>query len=213
MKLLSLNIGHPQAIEWQEKTIQTSIFKSPVERALQVSFLNIEGDAQADLRFHGGRDKAIYSYDLHYYQQWQQELPQIDWSFGMFGENLTTQGLTEDSIQLGNIYRVGTALIQAVQPRVPCFKLNVRFQRKDMLERFFHQRCYGTYFRVLEEGKIQAGQSIELVELSPYTITIADVVEAFYSKGSEPHRLQQILDIPILPDGIRKNLSKFKQQS
>lgn len=209
MKLLSLNVGQPKTITWKEKEVETSIFKDPVEGKKAVSFLNIEGDKQADLRYHGGRDKAIYSYDKANYDAWKTSIDRDEWSFGLFGENLTTEGLEESEVQIGSIYRVGSILIQATQPRIPCFKLNICFERADMTALFYNFKRYGIYFRVLEEGFLQAGDAIELVETGSYAVSISEIVACFTTKGKDKQLLQQILDIPILPDGIRKNFLSF----
>ncbi|MDQ3193594.1 MAG: MOSC domain-containing protein, partial [Bacteroidota bacterium] len=125
--MISLNTGTPRHINWKGKILTTSIFKFPVAHRCKVSFLNIEGDEQADLRVHGGVDKAVYSYDAEYYDYWKQQITRKDWSPGLFGENLTTQGLTDDKVRIGNIYKIGTAKLRAVQPRFPCLKLNAKF--------------------------------------------------------------------------------------
>lgn len=210
MKLLSLNVGQPKCVNWKGKEIETSIFKYPVEGRKAVSLLNIEGDKQADLRYHGGRDKAIYAYDKAHYEAWQTHIDRKEWSFGLFGENLSTEGLEETEVLIGNIYQVGSVLIQATQPRIPCFKLNICFEREDMTALFYNFKRYGIYFRVLEEGVLQAGDTIELVKTSSYSISIAEMIDCFTSKGKDKKQLQQILDIPILPNGIRKNFLSFQ---
>lgn len=210
MKLLSLNVGQPKTVIWKGKEVETSIFKSPVAGRKAVSLLNIEGDKQADLRYHGGRDKAIYAYDNAYYEAWKQHIDRPEWSFGLFGENLSTEGLEEQNVQIGDIYQIGSVLIQATQPRVPCFKLNVCFEREDMTALFYNFKRYGIYFRVLEAGILQAGDAIQLVEKGSYSITIAQIVDSFTSKGKDKELLQEILDIPLLPDGIRKNFLSFR---
>lgn len=210
MKLLSLNVGQPKTVIWKGKEVETSIFKYPVVGRKAVSLLNIEGDKQADLRYHGGRDKAIYAYDNAYYEAWKQHIDRSEWSFGLFGENLSTEGLEEQNVQIGDIYQIGSVLIQATQPRVPCFKLNVCFEREDMTALFYNFKRYGIYFRVLEEGVMQAGDAIQLVEKGSYSITIAQIVDSFTSKGKDKKLLQEILDIPTLPDGIRKNFLSFR---
>ncbi|CAA6825473.1 MAG: MOSC domain-containing protein [uncultured Aureispira sp.] len=209
MKLLSLNVGQPKTVSWKGKEVETSIFKYPVDGQKAVSLLNIEGDKQADLRYHGGRDKAIYSYDKADYTAWKKQIDREEWPFGLFGENLTTEGLDESEVQIGAIYQIGSVLIQATQPRIPCFKLNICFEREDMTALFYNFKRYGIYFRVLEAGVLKAGDAIELVEKGAYSISIAEIVACFTSKGKDKKMLQQILDIPILPDGLRKKLVSF----
>ncbi|HET7896661.1 MAG TPA: MOSC domain-containing protein, partial [Flavisolibacter sp.] len=211
MKLLSLNVGRPQEIEWNGKLVRTSIFKSPVEGKRKISFLNIEGDEQSDLRVHGGINKAVYAYDLSNYQHWKTVLQRDDWHHGLFGENLTTEGLPDAEVKIGDVYRIGTAVLQAVQPRFPCFKLNVRFALPDMMEQFMEQKRNGIYFKVVEEGFAAAGDAIRLLEASPYPVTMQQYVECYYSKGAEKLVLETILSIPFLPEGQRKAFESFRQ--
>src|SRR5829696_1411284 len=150
MKLISLNVGLPKEIEWNGKTVRTSFFKLPVVDRRQVTQLNIEGDEQADQRVHGGINKAIYAYDVSHYEHWKKRLLRDDWSWGMFGENLTTKGLLDEEAKIGDVYEVGTARLQVVQPRFPCMKLNVRFDNPGMMELFMRQRRNGINFKVLK---------------------------------------------------------------
>ncbi len=209
MKLLSLNVGQPQEVEWEGEMVTTSIFKSAVSDRRQVSFLNIEGDKQSDLRYHGGVDKAVYSYDISYYDHWKNHLQREDWNAGLFGENPTTQGMPDDVIKIGNIYKIGTATLQAIQPRFPCFRINIRFDLPDMIAHFYEQRRHGTYFRVLEEGYLQVGDAIELIEPSPFDITIQDVTECFITKGKNKEKLTKILQIPYLPASLQNVFRRF----
>ncbi len=204
MKLISLNVGTPREVEWNGKILITSIYKFPVDHRCKVSLTNIEGDEQADLRVHGGVDKAIYSYDVEYYDYWKLQITREDWSPGLFGENLTTKGMTDDKVKIGNIYRIGTSKLQAVQPRFPCVKLNAKFGMTDMIERFYEQRRHGTYFRVIEEGQIKANDKIELAHESAFDVTIADVTYCKISKGQDQNMLKQILEVPYLPDSIKE---------
>ncbi len=137
MKLLSLNVGLPQTYSYQGKEVATSIFKSAVEGSRSVSKTNIEGDGQGDLVHHGGEMKAVYSYDIAYYEHWKNILQRNDWNYGLFGENLTTKGLTDDKVLIGNIYKIGSVYLKAIQPRFPCYKLNIRFEMHDMLQQFY----------------------------------------------------------------------------
>lgn len=209
MKLLSLNVGIPKDFEYQGKTVSTSIFKAAVDGKLNVSFLNIEGDRQADLEHHGGKDMAVYSYDIENYDHWKNEIERDNWEAGLFGENLTTTGLTDDKVKVGNIYEIGTVTIQAIQPRFPCFKLNIRFGRKDMVEKFFDMNRFGIYFRVIKEGSVTAGDNIRLAEESKYEITIKDVTFCKTSKGSDQNKLKQILDNPLLPVRVKDSVKMY----
>lgn len=209
MKIRSLNVGQPRSVEWNGHVVRTGIFKSPVAERRKVTFFNIEGDAQADLRVHGGRDKAVYAYDQSYYEHWKKVLDRAEWLPGLFGENLTTEGLTDEVVSVGNIYRCGTALLQAIQPRFPCYKLNIKFGLPDMTQRFFQQGMHGVYFRVLEEGELQAGDSIHLEERSFFDITIQDIVEIFVTKEADQSKLTRILEIPYLPEFLKETFQKF----
>lgn len=210
MKILSLNVGTPRPALWNGKTVMTGIFKTPVSDRRRIVKSNIEGDEQADLRVHGGVDKAIYAYDITHYTYWKTQLERNDWPMGLFGENLTTEGLPDDEVRIGDIFRMGTALLQAIQPRFPCYKLNIRFDRTDMIDRFFAGGRHGIYFRILEEGTLQAGDPIELIERPSHEVTIADVAASFSSRGADPELLAHILALPYLPEGLRKNFLGFR---
>jgi MOSC domain-containing protein YiiM len=209
MKLVSLNAGQPQQHEWNGRVIRTSIFKTPVTGPCRVSFLNIEGDEQADLRVHGGANKAVYAYDLSHYEHWKQVLYREHWEYGLFGENLTTEGLRDEDAKIGDVYQIGTAKLQVVQPRFPCTKLNVRFHLPDMMERFVEQRRNGIYFRVIEEGFVEAGDEIKLTDPSPFAVTVKNYVDCYYSKGHDQTLLHAILSIPFLPESQRKAFQAF----
>lgn len=209
MRVVSLNVGKPQEKQWQGRVIRTSIFKSPVVGKRKVSFLNIEGDEQSDLRVHGGVNKAVYAYDLSHYEHWKTILHRKQWEPGLFGENLTTEGLLDNEAKIGDVYQIGTAKFQVVQPRFPCTKLNVRFGLPDMMERFMEQKRNGIYFRVIEEGEIGAGDEIRLIEPSSFNVTVQAYVENYYARGSDRNLLNTILSIPFLPDGQRRAFQTF----
>ena len=154
MRVCSVNVGMPQVVIWRDRAVETGIFKEPVMGPVAVRTLNLEGDAQADLTVHGGPTKAVYCYPAEHYDFWRGELDEAVLPWGMFGENLTTEGLLEDSVLIGDRLRVGTALVRVTEPRVPCSKLAVRFQRADMVKRFFASRRTGFYLAVEEEGEV-----------------------------------------------------------
>jgi MOSC domain-containing protein YiiM len=209
MKLISLNVGKPQPFSYHGKEGYTSIFKSPVTGIRKVSALNIEGDKQSDLTFHGGELKAAYAYDISYYHHWKDILQRDDWSYGLFKENLTTEGLPDDTIFIGNVYRVGSVYLRAVQPRFPCFKLNIRFGTDSMLQQFMQQGKHGTYFSVVQQGTLKAGDTIELIEVSKHNITIQQLVEAYYNKGADKNIVEQILAIEFLPERLRHSFQSY----
>jgi MOSC domain-containing protein YiiM len=160
MKLVSLNTGGPRQVMWNGQTVRTSIWKSPRVGRLRVAFLNIDGDEQSDLSVHGGRAKAVYLYPSEHYEYWRRELPTMELPWGIFGENLTTEGLLETDVSIGDRIQVGTAEFLVTQPRQPCFKLGILFGRDDMIKRFIASGRPGFYLAVVREGEVAAGDSI-----------------------------------------------------
>src|SRR5213078_530292 len=166
MRIVSVNIGLPRQVTWRGEAITTGIFKEPVAGRVAVRALNLDGDRQADLTVHGGRDKAVYAYPAEHYAYWRAQLPGVELAHGAFGENLTTEGLLEDDVHVGDRFRVASAELIATQPRLPCYKLAARFQRADMVKRFLASRRTGFYFAVAREGEVAAGDAIERVARS-----------------------------------------------
>jgi MOSC domain-containing protein YiiM len=166
MRLVSVNISLPRPVEVGGQVVSTSIFKEPVRGRVSVRRLSLEGDWQADLRSHGGLNKAVYAYPLEHYARWSQELGRDDLRPGQFGENLTVEGLTEEAVRLGDVFRVGSALLQVTQPRYPCFKLGIRMGDPLFPRRFLASGRTGFYLRVLEEGELGVGDAMELAEKS-----------------------------------------------
>jgi MOSC domain-containing protein YiiM len=164
MKLLSVNVGRPREIEWKGKVVRTSIFKAPVSARIRVGKLNLDGDQQSDLSVHGGIDKAVCAYPSEHYPFWREELPGAELPWGVFGENFTTEGLLEERVHIGDRLRIGSAEFAVTQPRMPCFKLGIRFGRPDIVKRFLQSRRAGFYFAVVREGEVTAGDAIELLE-------------------------------------------------
>lgn len=160
MKLVSINVGLPREVQWRGKTLRTSIFKAPVSGRIWVKRLNVEGDRQSDLEVHGGSDKAVYAYPAEHYAFWREELPGMTLDWGGFGENFTTEGLLEDTVHIGDRVRIGSAEFVVTHPRMPCFKLGIRFGRQDMVKRFLRSGRTGFYMRVSQEGELTAGDAI-----------------------------------------------------
>lgn len=209
MKLFSLNVGKPRDLEWNGKAVRTGIFKQPVSGSRKVAFSNIEGDEQADLRVHGGVNKAVYAYDVSHYEHWKRLLQRDDWTPGLFGENLTTDGLADNEVRIGDVYGIGSVQLQAVQPRFPCTKLNVRFGLPDMMERFTAVRRNGIYFSVMKEGSLSAGDEIQLIQSSPFEVTVQQYVDCYYAKGADKALVHTILSIPFLPERQRQAFESF----
>jgi MOSC domain-containing protein YiiM len=203
MKLVSVNVGLPRDVPWLGKTVRTSIWKSPVEGRVHVANLNLDGDRQSDLSVHGGPDKAVYAYPAEHYGYWRKELPDADLPWGAFGENFTTRGLLEDQVLVGDRLRVGSAEFTVTQPRMPCFKLGIRFGSPAMVKSFLESRRSGFYLAVLREGEVGAGDPIEREETRGNRLTITDVVSLYASDAENQDLLQRAAELPALPEGWR----------
>jgi MOSC domain-containing protein YiiM len=208
MKLLSVSVGLPRDIEWKGGIVRTSIFKAPVGGRVRVSRLNLGGDQQSDLTVHGGIDKAVYAYPSEHYSFWRGELPGMDLASGVFGENFTTEGLLEETLHIGDRLRVGSAAFVVTQPRMPCFKLGIRFNRSDMVKRFLQSGRTGFYFAVLQEGEVGAGDSIELLERDEHSIPVADVVNLYRGDATNQNLLRRVSELPSLPESWRDYFRK-----
>jgi MOSC domain-containing protein YiiM len=208
MKLLSVNVGLPREIEWKGKVVRTSIFKAPVPGRVRVAQLNLEGDQQSDLSVHGGIDKGVYAYPTEHYAFWRQELPGMDLAWGLFGENLTTEGLLEETVHIGDRFRVGSAEFVVSQPRMPCFKLGIRFGRPDIVKRFLQSGRSGFYFAVLKEGEIGAGDSIELLKRDEEGVTVADIVNLYRRDATNQDLLRRVSELSSLPKSWRDYFRK-----
>jgi MOSC domain-containing protein YiiM len=215
MKLLSINVGLPREVEWQGKPVLTSIFKAPVSGTVRLTSLNLEGDRQSDLSVHGGVNKAIYVYPFEHYSFWHRELESEGLPFGSFGENFTTEGLLEDSIHIGDRLRIGSAEFAVTQPRLPCYKLGLRFGRADMLKRFLRSRRTGFYLAVLKEGEVTAGDSIELIAGEP-VLSVTDIVNLYAAKPPDRDLMRKASELHALPadwrDYFRKRLHGDSQR-
>ena len=175
MTLISVNVGKPRDVMSRGRRVRTGIFKSPVAGRVIVRRLNLDGDAQADLRVHGGQNKAVYVYPSEHYAFWRQDLPDIAFSWGMFGENLTTEGLVESDVRVGDHLTIGSAEFAVTRPRMPCFKLALRLGRPDMVKRFLHSGRTGWYLAVVREGELGAGDTVTHTPAATGSATIADV--------------------------------------
>ena len=177
MQVISINVGLPREVEWRDQIVLTSIFKEPVAGRVRVGRLNIEGDQQSDLTVHGGAGKAVYVYPSEHYEFWRKELPDADLPWGAFGENLTTSGLSEDDVRIGDRFAIGSAEFVVTQPRMPCFKLTIRLGRADMIKRFYRSGRSGFYLAVVKEGEIGAGDEISLLSRDDDAVTIAEAAK------------------------------------
>jgi len=208
MKLISVNVSRPKSVTWQGREVRTGIFKEPVRGRIRVSRLNLEGDGQADLRVHGGEDKAVYAYPVEHYAPWITELGR-QLAFGQFGENLTVEGLQEDQVCIGDVLRIGTTLFQVSQPRTPCFKLGIRMEDDAFPQRFLESGRSGFYLRVLEEGELQAGDPIHLESRDPHGLTVLQICRLIYGDSGDPILMRRAAELAPLSRGWRM---QFRQR-
>jgi MOSC domain-containing protein YiiM len=195
--VVSVNVGTPRAVETPSGVVMTSIFKSPIAGRVAVRGINIAGDRQADLTVHGGPYKAVYCYPEEHYSFWQDQLPDVEFTPGMFGENLTTHGLTEADVHIGERFGIGSAVLQVTQPRMPCFKLALRFQRSDIIKRFWKSGRSGIYFSIFQEGELAAGDTIQRLDKPASAVTIADVVALYRGETSDAELRKRALSAPL----------------
>jgi len=208
MRIVSINVGLPREVQWRGKTVLTSIFKAPVAGPVQVKRLNVEGDRQSDLEVHGGADKAVYVYPAEHYAFWRAELPGVDLPGGAFGENFTTEGLIEDSVHIGDRLRVGSAEFVVTQPRMPCFKLGIRFGRPDMVKRFLRSGRTGFYLAVAREGEVTAGDAVMSITKHEPAISVAEIVGLYAADAANQELLRKASEHSALPEGWREYFRK-----
>jgi MOSC domain-containing protein YiiM len=208
MRLVAISVGRPRDVQWRGRSVRTSIFKTPVSRRVRVTRGNVEGDEQSDLSVHGGPEKAVYAYPSEHYRFWRRELPDEELPWGAFGENFTTEGLLEDEVGIGDRYRVGTVELVVTQPRMPCYKLGIRFEHPDMVKRFLQSRRSGIYFAVEREGEVGAGDTIDLLARNERRLTVADVVALYATDSANQPLLENASDHPSLPAAWRAYFRK-----
>jgi MOSC domain-containing protein YiiM len=206
MKVVSLNVAVPRTVVWKGHEVRTGIFKEPVEGPVMMRRLNFDGDRQADLTVHGGPDKAVYAYPSEHYPVWKDELPGMVLPWGMFGENLTTEGLSEQEIHIGDKFRIGEAIVIVTQPRTPCYKLALKFQRDDMLKRMLTNGRSGFYFSVVEQSVVQAGDAIERIHEDPDGISVAEINALYRDGGKDANLLRRAANLEALPKNWRDYL-------
>ena len=214
MKILSVNVGLPRKVLFNGQTITTAIFKDPVKGPVMLRKLNIDGDKQADLTVHGGVDKAVYSYPEEHYDYWHKQFPSMDLKWGMFGENFTTEGLMEDTVNIGDHLQIGSAKLVATQPRMPCYKLGVRFGRMEIIKRFLASCRPGIYFRVLEEGEVQTGDKMEIVRRDKNNMKVKDIVRLYITKdhAGNIETMRRAIKISALPEGWKYEFQQNIEQ-
>ncbi len=205
MKLLSINVGLPRQVTFQGQLVTSGIFKEPVEGRVRLRRLNLDGDRQADLTVHGGPDKAVYAYPEEHYGFWRKELKGVSLPWGMFGENFTTQGMIEEMVNIGDQFQVGTIKLVATQPRMPCYKLGVKFGRMDIIKRFLASGLTGIYFKVLREGEVGAGDEIKLIKKDENNVTVKDIVRLYTVDKHDLETMERAIKLKDLPGGWRSH--------
>jgi MOSC domain-containing protein YiiM len=203
MKIVSLNVGLPRDVTWHGRVLTTGIFKSPVNGRIALRALNLDGDGQADLTMHGGEYKAVYCYPVEHYDYWKRELPGRELPMGIFGENFTTDGMQEDSVHLGDRFSVGSAEVVVTQPRLPCYKLGVRFQSEDMVRRFLASGRTGFYLAVTREGEVAAGDEIKMMSQDSNEVPVSEITRLYIAKrydDGDVNSVRRALRVAALPD-------------
>jgi MOSC domain-containing protein YiiM len=220
MKLESVNVGMPREVTWHGRSVTTAICKDPVEGRITLRTLNLDGDRQADLSVHGGRHKAVYCYPLAHYGYWKRELPGVGLPMGSFGENFTvdgaSEGLLEDSVHLGDKFSVGSAEVVVTQPRLPCYKLGVRFQSDDMVKRFLVSVRTGFYLAVTREGEVGAGDELKLMARDGNAVTVSDITRLYVAKrygDANISLVRRALRVAALPESWKEYFRERLQHS
>jgi MOSC domain-containing protein YiiM len=209
MKILSMNVGLPREVTWRGKLVTTGIFKEPVNTPVMLRTLNLDGDQQADLTVHGGVNKAVYVYPSEHYGYWRAELPGVDLPWGMFGENFTTEGLLEKAVYIGDRFGIGETEVMVTEPRMPCYKLGIKFGRADIIKRFLASRRTGFYFAVVREGMVGAGDAIKLIGQEQQDISVADITRLYAFEKDDAKTLRRAIDLEALPESWK---SYFQHQ-
>jgi MOSC domain-containing protein YiiM len=200
-RIHSVNVSLPKEINFEGQKVTTGIFKEPVKGRVMLRMLNLDGDRQADLTVHGGSDKAVYLYPIEHYEYWRRIFLNIKMLNGMFGENFTSEGLMEDEVYVGDAFQIGSSKVIATQPRMPCYKLGIKFGRMDIIKKFLTSGHSGIYFRVLEEGQVGGGDTIDRIRKDPNRITISDIVRLYANDRKDIESMRRAVKVEALPDG------------
>ncbi|HEY2961343.1 MAG TPA: MOSC domain-containing protein [Pyrinomonadaceae bacterium] len=203
MKIISLNVGLPRLVLRDGEPVSTGIFKEPISGRVMMRTLNLDGDRQADLSVHGGPSKAVYIYPAEHYEFWKRELPGKDLPWGMFGENFTTTGLLETEINIGDMFRIGAAEVMVTQPRMPCYKLALKFGRSDIIKRFLQSERTGFYLAVLKEGEVGAGDEFEPMTSDAHDVRVRDITRLYTREKHNAELLRRAIEVEALPESWR----------
>lgn len=214
MKILSVNVGLPRLVMRNGEPVSTGIFKEPVAGRMMLRTLNLDGDRQSDLSVHGGPEKAVYAYPSEHYTFWKRELPEMDLPWGMFGENFTTEGLLETDTNIGDRFRIGSAEVMVTQPRMPCYKLGIRFGRTDIIKRFLASERTGFYLSVTKEGEVAAGDELVPQLKNASDVRVVDVTRLYSSDKANIDLMRRAIAAEALPDSWREHfLKRLKSES
>jgi MOSC domain-containing protein YiiM len=215
MKLVSVNTGLPREVVWHGRSVTTGIFKQPVNGRVALRKLNLDGDGQADLIVHGGEYKAVYCYPIEHYEYWRRELPGRELPMGVFGENFTLDGLLEQSVHLDDRFSVGSAEVVVTQPRLPCYKLGIRFEADDMVKRFFVSGRTGFYLAVTREGEVGAGDQMTVISHDPNGVPVSEITRLYAEKrygDADVAWVQRALHVAALPESWKEYFRQRLQQ-
>jgi len=212
MQVVSVNVGEPRETEWRGERRRSGIWKRAVEGRVYLRSLHFDGDGQADLRVHGGVSRAAYLYPAEHYAAWKQELPEVEFPLGAFGENLTVSGLREDEVRIGDRLKIGDAELWVAQPRHPCGNLAMRFDRDDMIARFRESRRLGFYLGVLREGSIGAGDPVEFTHRATDSFTILEISALYLSPHPDREAARRAAALSDLSDDWRRRFSKVSEE-
>jgi len=208
MKIISLNVRRPRLVMRNDEPVSTGIYKEPVDGRVMLRTLNLDGDRQADLTVHGGPQKAVYVYPSEHYAFWKRELPDMDLPWGMFGENFTTEGMFETEINIGDRFRIGSAEVMVTQPRMPCYKLGIRFGRTDIIKRFLASERTGFYLSVLREGEVGVDDAFELFDKNASGVRVVDVTRLYGSDKKNVELLRRAIATEALPESWKEYFRK-----
>ena len=209
MKLLSVNVSQPKEVAYNGKRIKTGIFKEPVSGRTMMRRLNLDGDGQGDPTVHGGIHKAVYIYTIEHYDHWKRELGRDDLTYGKFGENLTVEGMLEETVHIGDVFRIGEALVEVSQPRVPCFKLGIKMRDPQIVKPFLQSERVGFYVRVLEEGEVGAGDAIERTKIGEGQMTVKEIVHLRHFDNMNAAATEKAANLPALTPSWRDSFEEI----
>jgi MOSC domain-containing protein YiiM len=208
VRVLSVNVGLPREVVWRGTPVTTGIYKEPVAGRVPLRRLNLDGDRQADLRVHGGPEKAVYAYPSEFYELWSRERPELDFGPGTFGENLTTEGLLDEDVSVGDRFRIGTAELVITQPRLPCFKLGIKMGREEFVTEFLERGLYGFYLAVAREGEVEAGDPIVALSRDPHRFGVNELARLYVRDRDDVESMRRAAELDVLPESWRNYFRK-----